>query len=178
MIDLRRAVRRLVRTPGFSLVAVATLALGVGANTAIFSVVNAALIRPLPFPDADDIVRIYSPSSKGGSTVSPPDFTDWRRGATSFTSGMAATNETSSAITNAGVTEEIDGTLVTGDFFRIMAVRPALGRALDLDRHPIGRYQHQSSLSDSIWRQLFAADPAVLGRSVRLDECGLHGSLG
>ncbi len=168
MIDIQRAVRRLARTPGFSLVAVATLALGVGANTAIFSVVNAALIRPLPFPKADDIVRIYSPSSQGGSTVSPPDFTDWRRGATSL-SGMAATNQTSSAITNSGVTEEIDGALVTGDFFRIMAVRPALGRTLDsTDTQSAGT--NTVVLSDSIWRRLFAADPAVLGRSVRLDD--------
>ena len=168
MIDIRHALRRLARTPGFSLVAIATLALGVGATTAIFSVVNAALIRPLPYANADDIVRIYSPSSQGGSTVSPPDYTDWRRAATSF-SGMAATNQTSSAIANAGATEEIDGTLVSGDFFRIMAVRPALGRTLDsTDTQSVGT--NTVVLSDSVWRRLFAADPAVLGRSVRLDD--------
>ena len=166
MTDLRRALRRLARTPGFSVVAIATLALGVGANTAIFSVVNAALIRPLPYPNADAIIRIF-PGPTGRGTASPPDFTDWRTGASSF-GGMAATTNASSAITRAGVTEEIDGTVVTGDFFKVMAVRPSLGRTLDsTDTRSVGT--NVVVLSDSLWRGLFGADPSIVGRAIRLD---------
>ncbi len=159
-------MRRLARTPGFSIVAIATLALGVGANTAIFSVVNAALIRPLPYPNADAIIRIF-PGPTGRGTASPPDFSDWRTGASSF-SAMAATTDASSAITHAGVTEEIAGTVVTGDFFKVMAVRPSLGRTLDsTDTRTVGT--HVVVLSDSVWRRLFGADPGIVGRTIRLD---------
>jgi hypothetical protein len=89
--DIRLALRRLRRTPGFTLVAVLTLALGIGANTAIFSVVNAALLRPLPYPDAQRIVRLYATRDGGRGTVSPPDFTDWRE-QTGVFQGMAALN--------------------------------------------------------------------------------------
>jgi hypothetical protein len=80
--DIRLSLRRLIRAPGFALIAILTLALGIGANASIFSVVDAALIRALPYPDANQIVRVYSPSTKGPSSVSPPDFVDWRASGT------------------------------------------------------------------------------------------------
>jgi putative ABC transport system permease protein len=167
MIDLRRAIRRLIRTPGFSIAALVTLALGVGANTAIFSVVNSALIRPLPYPKADEIVRIFSgPTGRGNA--SPPDFVDWRHDAKSF-AGMAAMNGTSAAISNDGLTEEIDGTVVTGDFFDVVGIRPTLGRAVgSTDTRSVGT--NVVVLSDTLWRRVFRADPTVIGRSVRMDD--------
>src|SRR5215469_6882136 len=123
--DIRLSARRLLRSPGFALVAIITLALGIGANTSIFSVVDAALIRSLPYPAADRIVRIESPSKKGMTSVSPPDFVDWRAYATVF-DGMGAYVEQEYALTGDGTAaEELDAASVTQDFFPVLGVAPA-----------------------------------------------------
>src|SRR5262249_21253114 len=125
--DFRLSARRLLRSPGFALVAILTLAMGIGANTSIFSVVDAALIRVLPYPNADRVVRIFSPSKKGRSSVSPPDFVDWRAANTVF-DGMAAISDGAYALTGDGVAEEVDAAGVTQDFFSILGTRPEVGR--------------------------------------------------
>ena len=126
--DIRLSARRLLRSPGFALVAVITLALGIGANTSIFSVVDAALIRALPYPAADRVVRIYSPSTKGRNNVSPPDFVDWRADNTVF-DGMGAYADGSYALTgNGAAAEELDAASVTQDFFSVLGRSPELGR--------------------------------------------------
>jgi predicted permease len=161
------ASRRLWHSPLFTVTAVLTLAIGIGANTAILSVVDAALVRPLPYPAASSIVRIYSPAAHGLGTASPPDFTDWRSTARSF-SGMAAVNSGSSAMTVNGSTEELDATSVTEDFFDVMGVRPALGRAIGPSDAQTGAGK-VVVLSDDIWRHRLNADSSVIGRSVKID---------
>jgi predicted permease len=164
--DLRLSIRRLLRSPGFALVAVTTLALGIGANTSIFSVVDAALIRPLPYPTADRVVRVYSPSFKGPSTVSPPDFVDWRADNTVFDE-MGAYSEGSYALTGNGVAEELDAAGVTQDFFRVLRRAPELGRTFTADDEVPG--VHVVVLSDGLWRRRFGADSGLVGRSILLD---------
>lgn len=165
-LDLRSSARRMVRSPGFALVAVTTLALGIGANTSIFSAVNAALIRPLPYPDAEHLVRIYSPSKRGRSAVSPPDFVDWRADATVF-DGMAAFESQAYALTGSGLAEEVDAAAVTQDFFPVLGVSPTVGRTLTANDEVPG--VHVVVLSDGLWRQRFGADSAMVGRSIVLD---------
>jgi putative ABC transport system permease protein len=165
--DLRSSARRLIRSPGFTLVAVLMLALGIGANTSIFSVVDAALIRPLPYPAADHLVRIYSPSKKGRSSISPPDFVDWRADNTVF-DGMAAFEAQAYALTGGGgMAEEVDAAMVTQDFFPVLGVSPALGRAFTANDEIPG--VNVVVLSDDLWRQRFGGDSGVIGRSIVLD---------
>jgi putative ABC transport system permease protein len=165
--DLRLSIRRLLRSPGFALVAITTLALGIGANTSIFSVVDAALIRALPYPAADHVVRIYSPSKKGLSSVSPPDFVDWRADATVF-DGMAAYVGQEYALSGDGAAEELDAASVTQDFFAILGVAPQLGRTFSADDEVPG--VHVVVLSDGLWRRRFGGDSGIVGRSVVLDQ--------
>jgi putative ABC transport system permease protein len=164
--DLRLCIRRLLRSPGFALVAVTTLALGIGANTSIFSVVDAALIRPLPYPTADRVVRLYSPSFKGPSSVSPPDFVDWRADNTVFDE-MGAYSEGSYALTGNGVAEELDAAGVTQDFFQVLRRTPELGRTFTADDEVPG--VRVVVLSDGLWRRRFGADSGLVGRSILLD---------
>ena len=166
--DLRHALRGLLRSPGFTAIAVATLALGVGANTAIFSVVNATLLRPLPYPDAQEIVTVAGTAP--GSTpfvISPPDFTDYRAQSHSFT-GMAAVNTGSWALSGEGPAEQIAGAMVTGDFLKVMGVQPALGRDFTADEM-LPMQGTSVLLSDNFWRTRFGADAGIVGRSIRLD---------
>ncbi|MDB4908839.1 MAG: permease [Gemmatimonadetes bacterium] len=166
-LDLRIAFRRLVRSPGFTLVATITLALGIGANTAIFSVVDAALLRALPYPDAGRIVRIYGTAKSGLGTVSPPDFVDYRAQARSFV-GMAAVNEGSYALSGDGAAEQVSGAGVTGDYFTVMGMAPQLGRAIGADDAVVGAAP-VAVISDGLWRRRFGADSLLVGRTIILD---------
>ena len=165
--DLRFALRSLLRSPGFTLVAVLTLALGIGANTALFSVIDAALLRPLPYPEPDRLVRVYSTSAHGEDwSASPADFFDWRAMARSFT-GLAAVNGNSMALSGEGPAERLQGLQVTEDFFRVLGVAPVLGRAFTPEEMTTGR-DHEVVLADALWRSRFGADPGIVGRSIRL----------
>lgn len=165
--DLRYAVRTLRRAPGFTAVAVLTLALGIGANTAIFSLVNATLLRDLPYPSPDRIVRVYQTSSGQRSTASPPDFVDWRAQSKTFT-GMAAFHRNSYTLTESGEPQQLLAAQVTGDFFNVLAVPLALGR-------PIGGADAEMDaeltvvLGNGLWRTQFGADPRVIGTRIQLD---------
>jgi len=165
--DIRIAVRRLCRTPSFTFVAILTLTLGIGGNTAIFSVVDAALVRPLPYPAAGEIVRIYTPMSRDLATASPPDFVDWRAGARSFR-GMAAIAFASYDLVGRAGAEEIDAANVTEDFFSVLGVRAELGRPLD-ERDARSGSEHSVVLSDAVWHREFHGDSSIIGQNVKLD---------
>ena len=165
--DIRYAVRTLLRAPAFAAIAVLTLALGIGANTAIFSLVNAALLRPLPYPDADRIVRVHQTTPDGFSTVSPPDFVDWRAGTTAFT-GMAAFHRNSYALTGAGEARQLQAAQVTGDFFRVMGVVPVAGRFLD-SADVLSGGEPVVVLGAAMWQRDFGGDRGVVGSRIMLD---------
>ncbi len=167
-LDFRLAVRRLARTPGFTLIAAFTLAIGIGATTAIFSVVDAALFRALPYPAANELLRIYTPADNGGrSTVSPSDFVDYRGESRSFRA-MAAFVEETYALSGDGPAEQRDGAYVTGDFFTVLGVRPALGRPILADDAVPGG-PRVVVLSDALWRGRYGADLSLIGRTIMLD---------
>ena len=168
ILDLRYAARTLLKSPGFTLVAVLTLALGIGANTALFSVIDAALLRPYPYPEADRIVRVI-PTNRGGdeANVSPADFLDWQRMTHSFTA-LAAMDASSMALSGGGPAEQLRFASVTGDFLGIVGVAPALGRPFTAEEETYGR-DHDVILSDALWRRRFGADRGIVGRTIRLD---------
>src|SRR5437016_4358093 len=133
--DLRYALRLLIKKPGFTLVAVITLAVGIGLNSAIFSVVNALILRPLPYKDADRLVQLWSQDRRSGvanKVVSPADFLDWRKQAKSFES-MSAYNIYTPALAEAHGAVEIGGATVSTNFFETLGVTPLLGRTFAPD---------------------------------------------
>jgi predicted permease len=169
--DFKHAVRSLKAKPGFTAVTMLTLAIGIGGTTAIFAAVNAVLLRPLPYADPDQLVRLYAstgtqPDRIGGS-VSPPDFTDWRRDNTVFTE-MAASNSDSAALTGVGAAEQIPTGYVTGGFFAVMGTPPLAGRVITTADDPIGG-RRVVVLSHSIWVRRFGANPGIIGQSLTLD---------
>ncbi len=167
LTDLVHALRSLRQSPGFAVVAILTLGLGIGANVAIFSVVNAALIRPLPYPDADRLVQVSPETRKMSGSASPPDFADWRRDAHSFTE-MAAVDQNSWALSADGPAEQVPGARVTPGFFRVMGVSPAAGRGFTEDEAVPGQTD-AVVISERLWRTRFGANPATVGSRIRLD---------
>ncbi len=165
--DLAHALKSLRRSPGFTAVAILTLGLGIGANVAIFSVVNAALIRPLPFPDPGQLVRLNPETRKLSGSASPPDFADWRAQAHSFTE-MAAVNQGTWALSADGPAEQLPGARVTPGFFRVMGVAPAAGRGFTDDDAAPGQ-DNTVVISERLWRTRFGSSPATLGSHLRLD---------
>ena len=166
--DLRYAARTLLKSPGFTLVAVVTLALGIGANTALFSVIDAALLRPYPYPEPDQLVRVYATSPRSGDwSASPADFFDWRELTHSF-SALAAVNGNSMALSGEGPAEHLLAVSVTEDFFRVLGVGPTLGRAFVPEEMTTG-HDHEVVLGDALWRSRFGADRRVVGRTIQLD---------
>ena len=135
-------MRALKAKPGFTLVTLLTLAIGIGGTTAIFGAVNAVLLRPLPYPDPDALVRLYKTTLKQpdrvGGTVSPPDFTDWRRDNTVFTE-VAAYDSDSLALTGEGAAEVVRIGEVTGGFFTILGTTPLYGRTITTRGRSDGR---------------------------------------
>lgn len=166
--DLTYAVRRLRQAPGFALAAVATLALGIGSTSAIFSVVNAVLLRPLPFPRADRLVRVAQ-TWKGRPTVcSPQNFLDVETQTTAF-SGLTAISTGGVTLTGAGAAARLEGSEVSVAFFDVLGVRPLHGRGFVAGENEPGR-NRVAVLSHSLWRDRFGADPGVVGRTVSLDR--------
>jgi MacB-like periplasmic core domain len=166
--DVRFGVRALRKSPGFAIVAVLTLALGIGANTAIFSVVENAVLAPLPYPQPDRLVRVSEsrPNLKQ-MDISHPDFQDWQRNARSFEQ-MAALTWREYDLTSPGVAEHLDGMEVSSGFFATLGVKPVLGR----DFSPAEDQPHGAPtaiISDRLWQDRFASSPQVLGKSVILD---------
>ena len=165
--DIRYAIRTLRRAPGFTVVAILTLALGIGANTAIFSLVNAALLRELPYPGHERIVRVYQTTPEGKSTVSPSDFTDWRAETDAF-AGMAAYHGTSYTLTGVGAAQQIRAAQVTGDFFSVLGVPPRTGRAISTADAEPGA-EKTVVLGDALWQRVFGGDRNLVGARIQLD---------
>src|SRR5262249_11270371 len=167
--DIRYALRAFVRTPAFALIAVATLALGIGANTAIFSVVDAVLLRPLAYPASDDIMSLEQPRRDSPPGTLPyPDFADFRDQSRSF-SEVAAYHEDSVILTGQGEPQRLDALDTTANFFRLLRVNPALGRAFAPGEDQAGK-NHVAILTHAAWKKRFAGDPAVVGRTVTFDD--------
>jgi predicted permease len=167
--DARFALRRLRREPTFSAVAILTLALGIGANTAIFSVVNAVLLEPLPYPNAERLVLVWERNTAAGKDrdpVAPPNFQDWRRGNTVFDE-LAAYRFRGFALTHVEQPEQLQALSTTASIFRVLGVAPALGRAFTDDEEH--RRERVAVLSHAFWQRRFGGDPSVVGRSVALD---------
>lgn len=155
--DLLYALRGLRRTPSFALTAIAALAIGIGATTAIFAAIDAVLFKPLPYADADRLVRI-----QGGSSY--PDMRDWMARARLF-DGFGGFRPQYFDLITGGAPARLDGALVTGDFFRVLGARAQAGRLLAPDDDVAGGVR-RIVLSDGAWRRLFAADAAIIGRVV------------
>src|SRR5438876_4751584 len=169
--DVRYAVRQLIKNPAFSAVAILTLALGIGANTAIFSIVNAVLLRPLPYPDADRIMVLNESSGPGQDySVALPDYFDWQKDNTVF-EHLAATHKESRNLS--GIPgrdpERVSCASVTRNFFNIIGLPPQIGRTFSEDEDKVGA-PPVVVISDRLWRRVFNADPSVLGRSITLHD--------
>jgi putative ABC transport system permease protein len=169
--DLGFGARMLRRNPGFTAVAVLTLALGIGANTAIFSVVNAVILRPLPFPGASRLVLLWATNRETGDTddVSTyPDFADWRAHSRSF-ERMAAFTTRGMTIAGDEQTERVQAVQATPGFFETLGVAPALGRTFRPDEGETGAAP-VAVLSDSAWKRFFGTRADILGKTIRADE--------
>lgn len=167
--DFRFALRTLARAPGYTAVALLTLALGIGATAAIFTIVNGVLLRPLPYPQADQLVRVYQASPTRDVTegaLSPPDFEDWRAQSRSF-SGMAAYWAGTMTITG-GEPAEARGAWVTEDFFPLLGTPMQLGRPLSAD--DTRQRARVAVISDGLWRSRFGGDPGVIGRTLEVEN--------
>ena len=172
--DITFGVRMLRRQPGFTVVAVFALALGIGATTAIFSVVDAVLWRPLPYPHAERVMSLAEQrprESRWFGPISPADFFDWQRDSRSFSSMAAYLVQSPSDaynLTGDGEPERVRPLVVTSQFLDVIGVRPALGRGFRAEEETVGR-NRVVLLSDALWRRRFAADPAAVGRTVAFD---------
>ncbi|HEX8489936.1 MAG TPA: ABC transporter permease, partial [Chthoniobacterales bacterium] len=167
--DLRSGLRMLMRSPGFTIVAVLALALGIGANTAIFSVVNTVLLRPLPYKDPDALVTVWEDATHMGfpfNTPSPANFIDWREQNTVF-AGMAAMAQQSFNLTGAGEPERFDGRKVSANLFNILGVEPVLGRTFRPEEDQPG--SRVVILSYGVWQRRFGGDTSIIGRPVNLN---------
>jgi putative ABC transport system permease protein len=171
MNNLRLALRQILKNPAFSAIAIATLGLGIGANTAIFSIVNAVLLRPLPYPDADRIMVLNESSGPGQDySVALPDYFDWQKDNTVF-EHLAATHKESRNLSGiAGRDpERISCASVTRNFFNIVGLPPEIGRTFSEDEDKVGA-PPVVVISDRLWRRAFNADPAILGKSITLHD--------
>jgi predicted permease len=172
MNDLRFAFRQLAKNPGFTAVAVLTLALAIGANTTMFSVVDAVLIRPLPFPDSGRLVTILGTSQRAGNhevfeAMTDPDFKSYREQTHAFES-MASYGGGQSTLLTGEEAERLASAEVTVDFFAMLGVRPLLGRTFRPEEHEAG-HQRVTMLSEKLWRTRFGGNPSVVGQDIELD---------
>jgi predicted permease len=178
--DLRYAVRALRRTPGFTLAAVLTLALGIGATTTIVTVVNGVLLRPLPYPGADRIVNIWNDFGVGAQSlpaVSPLDFRDYQRRSREFDMFAAGSDGNVVGLRGNlggdGEPERVNVASVTANFFPLFGVTPAYGRNF-LDAEEAAGGPHVAMLSDRLWRRRYGADPTIVGRTIQMDGIGFQ----
>ena len=169
--DLQYGGRLLLKSPAFTLIAVATLALGIGANTAIFGIVNAVVLQPLPYPNQQQLVNVWETDSnrkiKHGS-IPPGDFFDWRAQNQVF-QGISAFQFDVFNLTGAGEPEQVWGGRVSANFFDLLGVRPFVGRTFRPDEEQPG-HDRVVILSHAVWARHFASDPNVVGHSVTIDD--------
>lgn len=171
--DFRFGARVLGRKPGFALVAVAMLALGVGANAAIFSVVNAVLLSRLPYADAERLVSMWEshPQRTDHNLVTPGNLMDWRDRVTTMSGVEGWRNAFSVALTGAGAPTQVSASQVTPDLFSLLGVKPLAGRLFQADPSAA---PNVALMAEGIWRRQFGGDPGVVGRSVTLDGSAIE----
>lgn len=166
--DLRFAARTLRKSSGFTIATVLTLAVGISANSAIFSIVNGVLLKPLAFPQSDQLVEIFAKDAQGHrQLVSQPDLDDWRAMTRSF-SGLASWAGQSVNLTGLEQPERVIGMFVSSNFLPVLGVAPAIGRGFAEGEDRIGGHR-VALLSDAIWHSRFGADPHILGRTIELN---------
>ena len=166
--DLRYGFRMLARNPGFTAVAVIALGLGIGANTAIFSVVNGVLLRPLPYHDPDRLVRLAETSPDFASmSVAYPNFVDWKDQSRSF-AGLGAFRWEDFDLTGTAQPEHLTGKMISADFFRVLGVDPVLGRNFDGKTDRLGE-EPVAMISGGLWARRFGSSPTVLGTRLTLN---------
>jgi putative ABC transport system permease protein len=169
--DLRYALRMLVKNPAFTVIAVTALALGIGANSAIFSVVNSVLLEPLPYQNPNELVMIWEDASKQGyprDTPAAANYVDWRDQNHTFV-GMAAIEDESFNLTGVGDPEKIEGRRVSADLFSLLGVEPQLGRAFirEEDQPGAGKVV---LLSHRLWQRRFSGDPSIISKTLTLND--------
>jgi predicted permease len=162
--DVRHSLRSLRRSPALAVIAILTVALGVGAGTALFSVVKAVLLNPMPYPDSNRLVWVAAILDGNESRTSMPDFDDYKAGTGAF-DAIAAYSEAPLVAGGGDAPERITGTMVTEDFFDLLGVPPALGRTFNADEH---RQKPLSTvvISHGLWQRMYGGDPNILGRSI------------
>src|SRR5713226_9211755 len=170
MKDLRFGIRMMTRSPGFTLVAIITIALGIGANTAIFSVVDAVLLRSLPYPDAGRLVMLWSTMQSQGVPISGsamPDYREWRDQSQSF-DGLGGFYYGDFNLSGANrEPERVQGAFVTVNLFPVLGIAPGLGRGFSPEEEEFGRH-HVVLLSEALWQRRYGADPQTIGRTISL----------
>jgi predicted permease len=166
--DVKFGVRVLLRSPGFTLVAILTVALGIGANTALFSLVNGVLLEPLRFPQANQLVTLYQhkPQFEYGS-ISYPNFQDWQRDNQSFQS-IAGFRDDDFSLTGLGEPQRIDGVMVSANFFPTLGVNPVIGRNFDPQQDVLGG-KPEVMISAGMWKTKFGSAPDVIGKTLTLN---------
>ena len=168
--NIRYTLRLLRKSPGFTAIAVATLALGIGANTAVFSVVDAVMLRPLPYSAPERLVSLWETNDRrpgARSTVAPANLVDYVRDTRSF-DGLAGVDTISKSLTKAGPPEQLTGESMTWNLFAVLGVTPAIGRSFLPQEDRPGR-EHVVILSDALWRARFGADRSIVGRAITLN---------
>ena len=165
--DVRYALRGLKANPGFAAVAILSLALGVGLNSAMFSLVNALLLRPLPVAHPDRLVRLYTTAEIPESTFSYADYRDVQRENTVF-SGIAGHTVMFANVSREGQSQLLLGEVVTANYFEVLGVQPARGRGFDPSEDRVEGGNRVVIIADSLWRRQFGSDPAIVGRALRV----------
>ncbi len=167
--DLRYGARMLLKKPGFTLVAIATLSLGIGANTAIFSVINGVLLSALPYPQPEQLAMVWLDNRRQGipdDITSYPNFVDWRDRNKTF-QGMAGMTSSNLHLTGVGEPEEIRAAIVSINFFQVIGVGPALGRGFTAEEERPGS-DRVVILSNALWQRRFGGDPGILNKTISL----------
>jgi putative ABC transport system permease protein len=169
--DLRYGFRVLAKSPGFSIIAILTLALGIGANTAIFSVVNGVLLNPLPYPYPDQLVSMFQeiPNFQNAS-ISYPNFLDWQKMNRSF-QAMAAYRSTGFNLSGNGEPERLHGEMISAGFFEILGVNPLLGRTFSADEDRLGA-NPTVMITEGLWKRKFGSRADILGQRIVLNDVG------
>jgi predicted permease len=169
--DLRYALRMLAKSPAFSIIAILTLALGIGANTAIFSVVNGVLINPLPYHHPEQLVSLFQQMhSFSNASISYPNFVDWRRMNTTF-SAMAAYRSVGFTLTGSGEPERLHGEMISAGFFEILGVNPLLGRTFTADEDRLGA-NPTCMITEALWKRKFGGRSDIIGQRLIINDVG------
>lgn len=174
--DVQYSLRMLGKSPGFTAIAAIALALGIGANTAVFSVFNAVLLNPLPYPESARLVWLWPRDAQSGvpfpGAISPPDFVDYRKQSTVF-ERLSAFASLDLTVTGTGATERIPAAGISSGFFETLGVQPALGRTILPDDEQAG-WPQIVALSDGLWRRKFGGDPNVIGKTIYVEGKGMR----